>query len=57
LGSVKANQARSKLAAEFPRPDLTRWDDLPAKERGQFAQCVIGSASILASERSTSGAA
>jgi adenine-specific DNA methylase len=40
LGPVKANEARTKLPAEFPRPDLTRWDDLPANERDQFAHCV-----------------
>ncbi len=36
LGPVKANEARTKLPAEFPRPDLTRWDDLPANERDHF---------------------
>jgi hypothetical protein len=40
LGPVKANEARSKLAAEFPRPDLTRWDDIPANERDHFAHSV-----------------
>jgi adenine-specific DNA methylase len=40
LGPVKANQARSKLPAEFPRPDATRWDDLPANERDQFAHSI-----------------
>jgi adenine-specific DNA methylase len=40
LGPVKANQARTKLPAEFPRPDLTRWDDLPATERDQFDHCI-----------------
>ena len=40
LGPVKANEARTKLPAEFPRPDLTRWDDLPATERDQFAHCI-----------------
>jgi adenine-specific DNA methylase len=40
LGPVKANEARTKLPAEFPRPDLTRWDDIPANEREQFAHCV-----------------
>lgn len=40
LGPVKANEARTKLPAEFPRPDLTRWDDLPATERDQFDHCI-----------------
>jgi len=40
LGPVKANEARTKLPAEFPRPDLTRWDDLPANEREQFAHSI-----------------
>ena len=33
LGPVKTNEARTKLPAKFPRPDLTRWDDLPANDR------------------------
>lgn len=40
LGPVAANDARSKLPAEFPRPDLTRWDDVPANERAGFAHSV-----------------
>jgi putative DNA methylase len=40
LGPVKANEARTKLPAEFPRPDLTRWDDVPANERDQFAHSI-----------------
>jgi putative DNA methylase len=40
LGPVKANEARTKLPFEFPRPDMTRWDDVPAAEREQFAHCV-----------------
>lgn len=40
LGPVKANQARTKLPAEFPRPDANRWDDLSASEREQFAHSV-----------------
>jgi putative DNA methylase len=40
LGPVKANEARTKLPMEFPRPDLTRWDDLPASEREQFDHSV-----------------
>ena len=40
LGPVKANEARTKLPADFPRPDLTRWDELPATERDQFAHCI-----------------
>lgn len=40
LGPVKANEARTKLPSEFPRPDMTRWDDVPAAEREQFAHCV-----------------
>ena len=40
LGSQKANEARTKLPGEFPRPDLTRWDDLPANEREIFPHSV-----------------
>ena len=40
LGPVKANEARTKLPAEFPRPDLTRWDDILANERDQFAHSI-----------------
>jgi putative DNA methylase len=40
LGAIKANEARSKIPAEFSRPDLTRWDDLPANERDQFDHCI-----------------
>jgi hypothetical protein len=40
LGPVVANEARSKLPTEFPRPDLTRWDDVPANERTDFAHSV-----------------
>lgn len=40
LGPVKANEARSKLPGEFQRPDLTRWDEVPANERSQFAHSV-----------------
>jgi putative DNA methylase len=40
LGSANANDARTKLPAEFPRPDLTRWDEVPANERDQFAHSV-----------------
>ena len=40
LGPIVANEARSKLPTEFPRPDLTRWDDVPANERTQFPHCI-----------------
>ena len=40
LGPVAANDARSKLPAEFPRPDPARWDELPPNERGQFSHSV-----------------
>jgi len=40
LGPVKANEARSKLPGEFPRPDLSRWDDVPPNERNQFPHSV-----------------
>ena len=40
LGPLTANAARTKLPAEFPRPDLTRWDDLPATEHDQFPHCI-----------------
>ena len=40
LGPVKANETRSKLPTEFPRPDPARWDDLPAAERSRFEHSV-----------------
>ena len=40
LGPVKANQARTKLPGELPRPDSTRWEELVASEREQFSHCV-----------------
>jgi putative DNA methylase len=40
LGPVVANEARSKLPNEFPRPDLARWDDIPANERNQFGHSI-----------------
>ena len=40
LGPVRANEARTKLPSEFPRPDLTRWAEVPANERDQFAHSV-----------------
>jgi hypothetical protein len=40
LGEIKANETRSKLPSEFPRPDLTRWDELPPNEREQFAHSI-----------------
>ena len=40
LGQVIANDARTKLPSEFPRPDLTRWAEVPANERDQFAHSV-----------------
>jgi hypothetical protein len=40
LGAIQANEARSKLPAQFPRLDFTRWDDLPANERDQFDHCA-----------------
>lgn len=40
LGPMRANEARTKLPQEFPRPNLTRWDDLPANEREQFDHSV-----------------
>jgi putative DNA methylase len=40
LGPVVANAARSKLPDEFPRADLTRWDEVPANERGHFSHSV-----------------
>ena len=40
LGRVEANAARSKLPAEFPRPDATRWEDVPAGQRGEFPHSV-----------------
>jgi len=40
LGPVLANEARSKLPEEFPRPDLARWDDVPANERNLFPHSV-----------------
>ena len=40
LGPVVANDARSKLPTEFSRPDLTRWDDVPANERASFSHSI-----------------
>jgi hypothetical protein len=40
LGPVKANEARTKLPSEFPRPDMTRWDDVPTNDRELFAHSV-----------------
>ncbi len=40
LGPVVANEARSKLPHEFPRADLTRWDEVPANERTRFPHSV-----------------
>jgi len=40
LGPVEANNARTKLPTELPRPDMTRWDEVPANERDDFAHCV-----------------
>ena len=40
LGPVLANDARSKVPGEFPRPDLTRWDDVPANDRSDFGHSV-----------------
>jgi putative DNA methylase len=40
LGPVKANETRSKLPSEFPRPDLTRWDDVPSNERETFDHSI-----------------
>ena len=40
LGPTEANSARSKLPGEFPRPDLTRFADVPANERSDFAHCI-----------------
>jgi hypothetical protein len=40
LGRVEANAARSKLPGEFPRPDATRWEDVPAGQRGEFPHSV-----------------
>jgi adenine-specific DNA methylase len=40
LGRAEANAARSKLPAEFSRPDATRWEDVPAGQRGEFPHSV-----------------
>jgi hypothetical protein len=40
LGPVKANETRSKLPSEFPRPDLTRWDEVPSTERETFDHSI-----------------
>ncbi|MHB2021691.1 MAG: hypothetical protein ACYCW6_32595, partial [Candidatus Xenobia bacterium] len=34
MGPTKANDSRTKLPKELPRPDATRFDDVPASERG-----------------------
>ncbi|MCO8122599.1 DUF1156 domain-containing protein [Stieleria sp. TO1_6] len=40
LGEVRANNARTRLPSEFPRPDMTRWDDIPSTDRDQFDHSV-----------------
>jgi hypothetical protein len=40
MGPVKANDSRTKLPDEFPRADMTRWDELPPNERTQFAHSI-----------------
>jgi putative DNA methylase len=40
LGRAEANDARTKLPAEFPRPGATRWEDVPAGQRGEFPHSV-----------------
>lgn len=40
MGPIVANEARSKLPDEFPRPDQTRWDDVPVNDRGKFDHSV-----------------
>lgn len=34
MGPTKANDSRTKLPKELPRPDATRFEDVPASERG-----------------------
>jgi hypothetical protein len=34
MGPTKANDSRTKVPKELPRPDATRFDDVPASERG-----------------------
>jgi putative DNA methylase len=40
LGPVVANNTRSKLPTELPRPDLTSWVDVSAGARDLFSHCV-----------------
>lgn len=40
LGPVVANNARTKLPTEFGRPDMTRWEEVPASDRDNFAHSV-----------------
>jgi len=40
LGRAEANDARTKLPADFPRPDATRWEEVPAGQRGEFPHSV-----------------
>jgi hypothetical protein len=41
LGTLRANEARSKIPTEFPaRADLTRWEDVPVSERSHFDHSV-----------------
>jgi len=37
LGPTRANDSRTKLPAELPRPDAIRFDDVPASDRGIWA--------------------
>ena len=37
LGPTVANDSRTKLPKEMPRPDAIRFDDVPASNRGQWA--------------------
>jgi hypothetical protein len=36
MGPTRANDSRTKLPTELPRPDAVRFDEVPASERGQW---------------------
>jgi putative DNA methylase len=41
MGPTRANDSRTKLPKELPRPDATRFEDVPASERGLWGNSPI----------------
>ena len=37
MGPTKANDSRTKLPKELPRPDAVRFDEVPASDRGSWS--------------------